>query len=268
MVTGNFDNWSKRDGVLTKDADSDAFETELRLDSRQKLIFKFVINDTDWVTHEDYKLEHDEQGNPNNVVFAEELVAIEEFQKDPSPVVPSVQEPVIPYGVSTSKDAEVEPELPATPVKLVLETRSEGEKLTQVLTSESSYAAVSIPGFSDYENIAIPDETEGLLGDPARNRTAPEDDTPTNSLYNSAVLAPTPGKQQPTQDSEVTTLGPNSRNSSFTGKPLQPEGDAVSKSPLVKVPGSFPSPMKETLPEKRASRRDGLITRLKGLFRP
>lgn len=263
VVTGNFDNWSQADGVFAKDADLGVFETTLKVAERQKLVFKFVVNNSEWVTLPDYKIEYDEHGNPNNYVDAAELVAIEEFQRDVTPV-PAVVLPVETKASEISK--EVLPGTDSEPLELTPDVHDDEERLTNVLTSGSSYAAVSIPESSDFEDVPAPDE-EGDDNEP-RRRTAPEDDTPTNSLYHSAVLSGSPmGGKQP-QDPEVTTLGPSSRNSSFTGKLHHAEGDSSTKLALVNLPGSFPSPKKEAhLTENRGSRRDGLITRVRGLFR-
>lgn len=254
MVTGNFDAWGQTQGILAKDADSDAFEAILRVPERQKLVFKFVINGSDWVTDESYKIEHDEHGNPNNYVDADELVEVQEFTKEATPVE---AEPVA--------VAEEEPKV-TVPAKAEPDTRDEEERLTNVLTSGSSYAAVSVPDSegSGYENISRAEEDNFDASNRlARNRTAPEDITPTTSNAGGAAAKQgSSGSTGATQDSEVTTLGPNSRNSSFTGRPQQPDGETVD---ALKVPGSFPLPVKTI--EKRTSRRDGLITRLKGMFR-
>lgn len=288
--------------MLAKDADSDAFEAILRLPERQKLVFKFVINGSDWVTDDSYKIEHDEHGNPNNYVDAYELIEVQEFTKDATPTDP-VSEPVPVAAKSTEPSTKTaEPTDAAKPA--AVETTTEGsatksaelahvsepaaatlapqflpaavhdkpevvahddeERLTNVLTSGSSYAAVSVPESegSGFENISRNEEQNFDASNRlARNRTAPEDITPTTSNTGGAAAAKQ-GSTGATQDSEVTTLGPNSRNSSFTGRPHQPDGETVD---IVKIPGSLPLPSKTE--EKRLSRRDGLITRLKGIFR-
>jgi len=282
VVTGNFDDWSQSQGVLTKDAEFDAFEVLLRVPERQKLVFKFVVNDSEWTTHDSYKLEHDEHGNSNNYVDADELIEVEEFTKEatPSPVATAAETsaakttPVTEAPAATVSQTSETVESVKTPVEtafpaekhanLVLESREGDEKLTNVLTSDLSYAAVSVPESegSAFENISRDEENDfDASNRSARNRNAPEDITPTNS-NSGATAAAKQGGSGTTQDSEVTTLGPNSRNSSFTGRPHQPDSETVD---ILKVPGSFPLPVKST--EKRPSRRDGLITRLKGMFR-
>lgn len=261
IVTGNFDDWSQSQGVLTKDVDTSNFEAVLRLHERQKLVFKFVLNGSDWVTDDAYKVEYDEHGNPNNYVDASELIEVHEFTKEETPKAETPE--FSPLVVASSEQGPVEvPEAATTGSSAAKETTlptSDEEKLTNVLTSDSSYAAVSIPGSgsSGFENISDEDDDFDPSNRNARHRTAPEDVTPTSS---------NPGLKRPAgpgaADSEVTTLGSNSRSSSFTGRPQQPDGETVD---VMKVPGSFPSPVKSD--EKVYGRRDGLITRLRGLFR-
>lgn len=276
VVTGNFDDWSQSQGVLAKDVDTGHYEAVLRLRERQKLIFKFVVNDSNWVTDDNYKVEYDEHGNPNNYVDASELVEVHEFTKEetpevdsstitPLPIVGSEQKPVEVPAAATAEKHSGPSTTSILPV-ILAESRDDEEKLTNVLTSGSSYAAVSIPGSGDsgFENISQDEDSDY---DPsnrnARHRTAPEDVTPTNSnpgvIYSASKRPAGPGGAH---DSEVTTLGSNSRSSSFTGGPQQPDGETVD---VLKVPGLYPSPVKSA--DKISGRRDGLITRLKGLFR-
>lgn len=260
IVTGNFDDWSQSQGVLTKDVDTGSFEAVLRLRERQKLVFKFVLNGSEWVTDDAYKVEYDEHGNPNNYVDASELIEVHEFTKEETPKAETPE--FSPLAVASSERGPVElPEAATTESAAAKETTlptSDEEKLTNVLTSDSSYAAVSIPGSgsSGFESISDEDDFDPSNRN-ARHRTAPEDVTPTSS---------NPGLKRPAgsgaADSEVTTLGSNSRSSSFTGRPQQSDCETVD---VMKVPGSFPSPVKSD--EKVHGRRDGLITRLRGLFR-
>lgn len=250
---------------MTKDIDTGRFETVLRFDERQKLVFKFVVNG-DWINVPHYKVERDAHGIENNYVDASELTEVQEFTKEETPDVPADTTALL----ADAKSEQVPVDIPAVDEdhkakEAVLETREDEEKLTNVLTAESSYAAVSIPGSGDstYENISRDedkDEDFDASNRPARNRTAPEDVTPTNSNPGSSHIKQ-PGAGE-AQDSEVTTLGPNSRNNSFTGRPQQPDGEALG---VLKVPGSYAFPVKS--PDKHSSRRDGLITRLRGLFR-
>lgn len=260
VVTGNFDNWLQADGVLAQDAELEPFELVLKVPERQKLIFKFIING-DWVTAGAYKIEHDEHGNSNNYVDADELVAVEEFTKEPT------AEPASPLALAPETRAPAETPVAATTTSAAkatgaaepvapLKLHEEGEKLTQVLTLDLLYAAVLIPGSSDsaYDHVS----QEEVPPDNPRRRTAPEDLTPTNSIEKSGVLSSTTTtvapKQPPAQcsDAEVATIGPSSRNSSFTGRPLPEE---------LKVPRAHQD---TDLPKR--GRRDGLISRFRGLF--
>lgn len=73
-VTGNFDNWAlSPKGILVKTEDSQNYETIVHVHQKQKLVFKFFINGSDWTTDESYKIEFDANGNKNNYVNAEEL---------------------------------------------------------------------------------------------------------------------------------------------------------------------------------------------------
>lgn len=236
VVTGNFDNWDKSQGHLAKS--SNGFHGRVVVDEPQKLVFKFVLNDSNWVVAPEHKVEHDEHGNANNYVDADELKEVD-----------------------TDDD------------------------LTHVLTNPSSYAAVSPPasGGSGFENISrleeIPlEEPEASSSQPdtqpasssqlrslsASNRNAPDDDTPTNSIHDGEAKRRPDGPQ--TQESEVVTLGGDSRSSSFTGR-LRPEAKTAPSSPLVRVPGSYPAPDHRAESSSGNARRDGLISKLKGLFR-
>lgn len=82
-VTGNFDNWAlSPKGILVKTDDSQNYETIVHVHQKQKLVFKFFINGSDWTTDESYKIEFDENGNKNNYVNAEELQLEDESSSD------------------------------------------------------------------------------------------------------------------------------------------------------------------------------------------
>ena len=80
QVTGNFDNWAKASAPLAREAGT--FKDQVRVDKKQKIVFKFVVNGTDWVTSEGYKKEFDENAIENNYIDADELVEVEEFEQD------------------------------------------------------------------------------------------------------------------------------------------------------------------------------------------
>lgn len=207
------------------------FEAEVKLPALDTILFKFVVNG-EWVTSGSYKTTHDEFGNTNNYLDAAELTAVEEFLEEPKQDAETANYHPEPSGAA---DESVE------------------DKLTQVLTAESSYAAVSIPPSSDsaFEHVSDvshgdTEATEstsppGTDPDKPSCRNAPEDITPTNS----AVRRPL--------DAEVTTLGGQSCDSSISGRPFQPDSETVALSPA--------------LARGKPRRREGLIIRLKSIFR-
>lgn len=235
VVTGNFDNWLQTDGVLTRDHFGN-FEADVKLPALDTILFKFVV-DGKWVTSLSYKTAQDEFGNNNNYLDVAELTAVEEFVEEP-------EEPEEQTARDESAGSEPEPVVADDVVE---------EKLTQVLTSESSYAAVSIPASSDsafehvsdisHEESSITDAVPpGTDPDKPSCRNAPEDITPTNSRAGRPL------------DAEGTTLGGHSCDSSISGRPLQPDSEAVALSPVL-ARGKGPR------------RREGLIIRLKSIFR-
>ncbi|OBA23875.1 hypothetical protein METBIDRAFT_114565 [Metschnikowia bicuspidata var. bicuspidata NRRL YB-4993] len=60
--------------MLKKSEDSELFEGFVRVNDKQKLVFKFVVDGSLWTTAEKYKVEFDEHGNKNNYIEAEELI--------------------------------------------------------------------------------------------------------------------------------------------------------------------------------------------------
>lgn len=230
MITGNFDNWSQS-FALNKDPITGEFETELKLPKKEKIIFKFVLNGTEWVTDPHLQYEHDEHGNANNVVYAENLVAVEEFteEKDASPFAEPPQK-----GISSERG------------------ESDSEKLTNVLTSESSYAAVSIPeskdsGFEEVEHYKAP----------ITDVTPTSSNLPhLSSVSTEQVDHGPPRHPQPPFESDVSTLGGNSCNSSLAGRGQQ-ELELLELKRLSKGSVSL----------KVVSGGDNLMTRLRGLFR-
>ncbi|KAK6457890.1 uncharacterized protein RJT20DRAFT_125773 [Scheffersomyces xylosifermentans] len=98
QITGSFDNWAR--SLPAKTSFEDGYKQVVKVDSRQKLVFKFVINGNDWVTNNHYKIEHDDSGISNNVIEAAELTEFHEFEEEPEPVQPvplvaTTEEPVI-----------------------------------------------------------------------------------------------------------------------------------------------------------------------------
>ncbi|KAF9290757.1 hypothetical protein BGZ68_006155 [Mortierella alpina] len=85
QVTGTFNAWQRTE-PLVRNQDSTRFEGEFSVDlekvqdqdkgqdkdkSRTKILFKFVLDDNQWVTDPDQAIERDYAGNLNNVLFLE-----------------------------------------------------------------------------------------------------------------------------------------------------------------------------------------------------
>lgn len=215
----------------------------------QKLVFKFVVN-SNWTTSNAFKIETDEHGNLNNYVDAEELIAVEEFVEVPANDAETdsenvVQEDKTPVEITPDATSEMAAKKSdnavETPVKPSGDDNDD-ELFTRVSNAGSSYASVSVTS-SDYEHLSQDSD--------ASNRIAPEEITPIHTVEDksSKVAAPQ------LSDSEVTTIGPSSRNNSFTGGLHQSEGTNLSK----------PSTILRDLEKNK--RREGLMGRLRGLFR-
>ncbi|EGV61929.1 hypothetical protein PSN45_000625 [Yamadazyma tenuis] len=132
QVTGNFDNWSRANPPLAKD--SNGFAGIIKLPAKQKLIFKFVINGTEWKLGPHYKTASDESGIENNFIDEDELSLYEEFEKEST---------VEPESASESTESD---------------SGGKEHEIHQVLTGASSFAAVSIPSNSSkFEDLAEAD---------------------------------------------------------------------------------------------------------------
>lgn len=229
VITGNFDNWSQS-CALAKDPITGEFEAELKLPKKEKIVFKYVLNGTDWVTDPHLQYEHDENGNANNVVYAENLVAVEEFTEEKE---------VSPFAEPPAKNSSDR-------------TESDSEKLTNVLTSESSYAAVSIPESKD----SAFEEVEHCKA-PITDVTPTSSNLPhLSSVSTEQVDHGPPRHPQPPFESDVSTLGGNSCNSSLAGRGQQ-ELELLELKRFSKGSVSL----------KVVSGGDNLMTRLRGLFR-
>ena len=67
IVTGTFDNWSKTLPLVKRPDGS--FELEVPIPKELKTVeFKFVLNDKEWVTSDEYWTIIDETGNKNNYI--------------------------------------------------------------------------------------------------------------------------------------------------------------------------------------------------------
>lgn len=230
---------------MTRDHSSEPFTKLVKLPNKRKITFKFVVDETNWITSDHFKSETDEHGNRNNYIDADDLIAVEEMVEQLQEVkVEKAEE-------DESKDLETIDKSKEEQEKFEEEVKStnDDELFTRVLTSESSYASVSlVSGESAFEHIS---QDSGN----ASNRNAPEELTPTNSIGETKSEPRGSGPQL--SDSEVTTIGPSSRNNSFSGGLQTAEGDNLSKSTKTTLLRDL----------ETGRRKDGLMTRLRGLFR-
>lgn len=85
QVTGTFNDWQRTD-PLVQNQDQARFELEVRMDlqeketekgkdvtQQQKILFKFVLDDEEWVTDATQARERDQAGNMNNVLFLDSI---------------------------------------------------------------------------------------------------------------------------------------------------------------------------------------------------
>ncbi|ABN65678.2 hypothetical protein PICST_67240 [Scheffersomyces stipitis CBS 6054] len=368
QITGSFDNWSR--SLPAKSAFEDGYQQVVKVDSRQKLVFKFIVNGNDWVTSDFYKTEHDDSGIANNVIEAAELTEFHEFEEEPEAavipvaatktevpevtkevekikeakeVIPEVSEiiPVTeevpgdsikelaedvvnvpeeveaPEVVEVPEDAEPEihhiseaPEVVSLPVKVeddilsdLEDVKSKDQNLTQVLTSSSSFAAVSIPsssdGTNDYEHL---DSHRDIVTSAHDEGDDDQYNTPTNSLFNSAVLnkgkdtVSVPATPSSTSNKGSFSTGDtsiNSRENSFASgnkpKLVAQDSDATLSNvttgttdknntandvvEILKAPGGYPASPERSSPvdigtsKESQGKRDTLISRFRSLFR-
>lgn len=300
QVTGNFDNWAKANAPLAKE--SGTFSDQIRVDKRQRLVFKFVVNGTDWVTSEGYKREFDENGIENNYIDADELVEVEEFEQDAGETQGG-SGGVIGAAGRLGENRAVSGERGEDIVKEkgeIEHNKDNGDSLT----ATSSFAAISTNSTSDSKYEHIDDAYESPQRDrgDVENETGPgmddDDDhsngnqfnTPTNSVFNSEVLpAPVDRKNKDpvssTADTSVSNIDPSSPRVSTGAKQTSSQLNGPAKDKLtshkdemveiLKVPGSFPSPTSsETnsnvnyFDSKPPVKRETLISRFKSLFKP
>lgn len=299
QVTGNFDNWAKANAPLAKE--SGTFSDQIRVDKRQKLVFKFVVNGTDWVTSEGYKREFDENGIENNYIDADELVEVEEFEQDAGETQGG-SEGVIGEAGSVGKNNAVAGERGEDIAKEKGEIEHIKEN-SDSLTATSSFAAISTndsTSDSKYEHIGDAYETRQYDRGDFDNEAGPgmddDDDytdgnqfnTPINSVFNSEVLSAPfdENKDQvsSTVDTSVSNIDPTSPHVSTGAKQIFSQLNVPAKDKrtrhkdemveILKVPGSFPSPTSsETnsnvnyFDSKPPVKRETLISRFKSLFK-
>lgn len=207
---------------------------------RQKLVFKFVLDDNEWALSSDYKVEKDENGIENNFVAADELE--EEARK------PLFSSPATAPGDAAAAAAA------AVPVA------AKQDELSQISTTESSFAAVSSAttgpeSYAEVKSQSLPVEVsnENVENVETHTNSVADLETPpeTAALPKPDILEPAEKLQQPEVETSVSDAGFNS-----------PEKH--------RVPGSFPtSPFKETSRRKESSlgKKESFIARLKGLFK-
>ncbi|KAL6453694.1 CRP1 Cruciform DNA-recognizing protein 1 [Candida maltosa Xu316] len=328
QITGNFDNWSRS---LPTIKTTKEYLQQIKLDSKQDVVFKFIINDDQWIVNDQFQIVHDEQGNSNNIIYAHEL--IEETDDDEEPTTAGVaiatdKKKDVPTTTTTEEHEETPKEIVAEEVKntngepddldlpkdtvMVVEehesfvdpevsskspsksviteddiisdfdtsvqAHASGEELpkpvsnqqplTQVLTSTSSFAAISSPpSSSDYEKL---------------EKYEDDDETEYNTAANSGIT---------TKDTKENPLVADYQEN----KPVKPvllshvsestlEGSATETtgSNAPKIPGHYPSS-----PEHKSSsttslsgsanniqkeseytgKRESLISRFKSFFR-
>lgn len=305
QVTGNFDNWAKGNAPLAKE--SGTFRDQIRVDKKQKLVFKFVVNGTEWVTSESYKKELDDNGIENNYIDADELVEVEKFEQDAGETKGG-SGGVIGAAGSLGKNRGVSGERGEDIVKEkgeIEHNKDNGDSLT----ATSSFAAISTTDStsdSKYEHIDDAYESPQRYRGNVENETRPgmddavddDDDhsngnqfnTPTNSVFNSEILpAPVDRKYKDpvssTADTSVSNMDPSSPRVSTGAKQTLSQLNGPAKDKLtshkdemveiLKVPGSFPSPASsETdsnvnyFDSKPPVKRETLISRFKSLFKP
>lgn len=135
QITGNFDNWSRS---LPTIKSTKEYLQQIKLDHKEDVVFKFIINDDQWIVNDQFKVTHDEHGNSNNIIYADELV-------EESEEVPAEKEKDIPIAhkkeLTPVEDEEQTPIEEETPV--VNKEIADVEK--DVLKSEEKELKEEIP---------------------------------------------------------------------------------------------------------------------------
>lgn len=225
------------------DADG-VYRKQIRCDKREKLVFKFISDGGKWLVSDKYGIERDSSGIENNYVDAVDLRAIEEFEE----------------GAKTELDAI---EATAEPLRDSLLNENH---LSQVITSSSSYASVSIPegqnidGRSSFENASA--SSMAFI-----NKDEDELDVSVNE-----------GHVPSTTNTSIVNLNTDANphpSDTLSGQPIAVKESSTSKDGIFsKVPGSFPldneSSRNSTIEvntSETSSRREGLMSRIKSMFR-
>ncbi|KAG7664639.1 uncharacterized protein J8A68_001864 [[Candida] subhashii] len=358
QITGNFDNWSR--SIPAKTDLDHGYSQEIKVADKQNIVFKFIINDNDWITNEQFKIETDESGNSNNIIEADELIeeqpeqeqtkeaaiveeqpkeaaivedqpkeaAIveeqpeeqpeeefvepeveeeEEPEEEPAaeaikeaPVVvetPEIEEPVqidsikSPKSFATEEDILSDFDDKVAPISAlgaagVTATAAVAapQHLSQVLTSSSSFAAVSLPpSSSEYENVHPEEEEEQpeqLVEDqesnvPPTTKSSADKNNDEFTLSSNTPATTTTRPVSSIQDVKPALLSKTSEST----LQAKVEDKTTSSSGDFKIPGGYPtspevgsaassttaaSPKKE---KTAVSKRGNLISRFKSLFR-
>lgn len=79
-VTGNFDNWEHKKYMLLYDDFSREFRVNIPYNGEEQLVFKFVLNNSEWITIDCFELVSDEQGNVNNRILCREWLKEKNFE--------------------------------------------------------------------------------------------------------------------------------------------------------------------------------------------
>lgn len=283
--------------------ESGTFKGQIKVDKKQKLVFKFVVNETEWVTTGNYKSEFDENGIENNYIDADELIEVEEFEQEDVDENKGVSGSAFTGIGGSGKEEDVLGVFGDQDEDLVKEREepSHSKDTGDALTVTSSFATISTndsTSDSKYENIEDnPQYDREDVEDGARVGNEEEDDyinanqfnTPTNSIFNSTDLS-TPADRNnkdpilSTADTTISNVDSSSQRMSNASKQTLSQVNVSDEDKLtgrkdeiveiLKVPGSFPSPTSsETnsnlnyFENKQPVKRETFISKFKNLFK-
>lgn len=283
--------------------ESGTFKGQIKVDKKQKLVFKFVVNETEWVTTGNYKSEFDENGIENNYIDADELIEVEEFEQEDVDENKGVSGSAFTGIGGVGKEEDVLGVFGDQDEDLVKEREepSHSKDTGDALTVTSSFATISTndsTSDSKYENIEDnPQYDREDVEDGARVGNEEEDDytnanqfnTPTNSIFNSTDLY-TPADRNnkdpilSTADTTISNVDSSSQRISNASKQTLSQVNVSGEDKLtgrkdeiveiLKVPGSFPSPTSsETnsnlnyFENKQPVKRETFISKFKNLFK-
>ncbi|RCK56638.1 hypothetical protein Cantr_05197 [Candida viswanathii] len=174
QITGNFDNWSRS---LPTVKSTKEYLQQIKLDNKQDVVFKFIINDDQWIVNDQFKVTHDEHGNSNNIIYADELVeesdkvpveeapvpvvtkeaeeepvpVAKEVEEEPVPVSKEVEEEPVPVSEETEEEAPpITKEVEVEPTPITAKEVAEEEPEREEITSDD---AVVVPAVSSTEEM-------------------------------------------------------------------------------------------------------------------